>query len=83
MLHSLHVMGEHEIARRDAKHTLGLLVDHVGVACHLAQDFGSIDVRIIDGPVASVMQTAEHLHDWEVKCASRFHTRDLLVAHDL
>ena len=83
MLHSLDVMRKHKIARRHTQHTLGLLIDHVGVAGNFAQETGRINVRVVDWPVASVMQTAENLHDREVKRACRFHTRDLVFAHDL
>ena len=58
-----HVMGQYEVTRAHYEHTLRLLVDHVRVGRDLGKHFCRIDVIIIDGAVALIMQGCKHLHE--------------------
>lgn len=55
VLHFRHVMHKDKIARAHHKHALSLLVDHVGVGCDLAQHLSTLNVVVVDGPVAFVV----------------------------
>jgi len=66
-------MGEDKVARGHAEHRLSLLVYHVAVGGNFRKNTSCINVRVIDGAVARVVDTGEYLHQREVKYTRRLH----------